>query len=243
MSPKPTLGTRHHPTRRNRRCDRRAAVCSLALLLTPAVADQAHANSLSLDTFAKLAAACAPSVSPETLAAVARTESGFDDVAIHDNTTGRAYLPATHAEAIALAAQLVVLDGHSVDLGLMQINSNNLKPLGLSISAAFNACQSMQAGARVLQVDYRAAMRDTLSRYNTGDPLRGIENGYVARVEASARTFVPSISASGGQVADSAPIPAAPRCPDRGDGWHVAAACAPAAGDWHVRQTATRESP
>ena len=54
----------------------------LALLLASAVADQAHANFLSLDTFAKLAAACAPSVAPETLAAVARTESGFDDGAV-----------------------------------------------------------------------------------------------------------------------------------------------------------------
>ena len=243
MSPKPTAGTRRHPTRCSRRYDRWAALCSLALLLTPAVADQAHANFLSLGTFAKLAATCAPSVAPDTLAAVARTESSFDDAAIHDNTTGRTYLPATHAEAIALASELVVTDGHSVDLGLMQINSANLIPFGLSIAGAFDACRSMQTGAQVLQADYRAAMRDALSRYNTGDPLRGIENGYVERVEASARTFVPSISASGGQVADSAPIPATPRCPDPGDDWHVAAACAPAAGDWHVRQTATRESP
>ena len=117
----------------------------------------------------------------------------------------------------------------------MQINSANLTPLGLSIAGAFDACRSMQAGAQVLQADYRAAMRDTVSRYNTGDPIRGIENGYVERVEASARTVVPSISASGGQVADSAPIPATPHCPDPSDDWHVAAACAPVAGDWHVR--------
>jgi type IV secretion system protein VirB1 len=137
----------------------------------------------------------------------------------------------------------VAVDRHSVDLGLMQINSANLAPLGLSIADAFDPCRSMRAGAQVLQTDYRAAIRDTLSRYNTGDPVTGIENGYVARVEASARTIVPSISVGDGQAAEPAAITATPRCAEPGDGWHVAAACAPAAGDWHVRQTATREFP
>ena len=105
----------------------------------------------------------------------------------------------------------MAVDGHSVDLGLMQINSANLARLGLSIADAFDACRSIKAGAQMLEADYRAAMRDALSRYNTGDPVRGIVNGYVARVEASARAVVPSISASGEPLADRASVPATPR--------------------------------
>jgi type IV secretion system protein VirB1 len=199
------------------------------------------ANSLSPDEFARLAAACAPSISPETLAGVAQTESGFDDAAIHDNTTRRTYLPATHAQAIALASELVVADGHSVDLGLMQINSANLSRLGLSLAEAFDACKSMQASAQILQENYRAAVHDMLSRYNTGDPVRGIANGYVARVEANARSIIPgAASRSIEKVVDTARAP--PRCPDPGDGWHVSAVCAPDAGGWHVRQNEIAEA-
>lgn len=161
---------------------------------------------VELAIFAQLAASCVPTAAVETLAAIARTESGFDDAAIHDNTTGRTYKPASTAEAIATATELVVVDRHSVDLGLMQVNSANLPGLGLSITDAFDACHNLAAGARVLAAAYvppaggedtQPALHQALSRYNTGDPVKGVANGYVAKVQASAELVVPAIRLRG----------------------------------------------
>src|SRR5271170_212239 len=82
--------------------------------------------------FMSLASSCAPSVAPETLAAVAETESHLDPLAIHDNTERRSYQPGDAASAIGLAHRLIA-EGHSVDLGLMQINSGNSRWLGLTV--------------------------------------------------------------------------------------------------------------
>ena len=157
---------------------------------------------LSLALFTQLAASCAPSVHVDTLAAIARTESGFHVHAIHDNADGRSYLPARLEEAIAIATDLVSAKRHSVDIGLMQVNSANLSSLGLSLAQAFDPCLSLKAGARVLASSYQPppagqdpqpALLQALSRYNTGHPVRGFANGYVARVVASAEQVVPAI--------------------------------------------------
>jgi type IV secretion system protein VirB1 len=143
-----------------------------------------------------LAAACAPTAAPSTLAAVAKVESGFDPLAIGVNgPSGRQLHPATRAEAAATARRLIA-SGFSVDLGLAQINSANLGRLGLSIEHAFDACANLEASGRVLQAAYvrtltrsngpGVATLQALSIYNTGRPDRGFANGYVAKVAAAA---------------------------------------------------------
>lgn len=170
---------------------------------------------VQLALFTQLAASCAPHVAVETLAAVARTESGFDAFAMHDNTTGRTFHPATREEAIALATELIVVQRHSVDLGLMQINSLNFPSLGMTVTDAFDPCRSMAGADRVLVQGYsppaagndqQQALHQALSRYNTGDPARGVANGYVSRVQASAEVVVPAIRLRGD--GDTAPTPA-----------------------------------
>ena len=145
--------------------------------------------------FAQLSASCAPGDSVDTLASVARVESKFNSLAIHDNSTGATLLPASLEAAEQSAEALIVDDGHSVDLGLMQINSANLSLLGLSIADTFDACRSIAAGAVVLRDGYQRALRAAFSYYNTGDPVRGISNGYVGRVEA-ARLKLPDLARS-----------------------------------------------
>lgn len=155
---------------------------------------------LPLALFAQLAATCGSMVHVDTLAAVARTESRFNPLAMGDNTTGRSHAPATVAEAVATATALLAR-GHSVDLGLMQVNSATLASLGLTVADAFDPCRSIAAGARVLADGYRRgphedaqrALVRALSRYNTGSPVRGVANGYVAKVQASAAKVVPAI--------------------------------------------------
>ena len=157
---------------------------------------------VSMALFAQLAAICAPGMPVATLAAIASTESGFDASAVQDNTTRRRYVPLTSDAGIALATHLHATLHHSVDLGLMQINSANLSPLGMTIADAFDPCMNLGAGAAVLKAAYRppakgadtqAALLLAISRYNTGDPARGFTNGYVARVLAAADKVVPVI--------------------------------------------------
>src|SRR3954465_10028601 len=116
--------------------------------------------ALILAAFNALASACAPGIAPETLAAIARAESGLHTFAIGINGPGgHALLPATRETAMAQAeAQLRA--GHSVDLGLMQINSRNFGWLGLPVADAFDPCRNIAAGARVLT---------SFSQYNTGN--------------------------------------------------------------------------
>lgn len=161
---------------------------------------------VTLAAFVQLAASCAPSVAVETLAAIAHHESGFNDTMVNDNTARRSYSPASREEAITLATELVVVQRHSVDLGLMQVNSANLAGLGLSITDAFDTCRNIQAGSHILAAGYVApsngadtqpALIQALSRYNTGSPERGVANGYVGRVQAAAEQVVPAIRLRG----------------------------------------------
>ena len=159
---------------------------------------------LALAAFVQLAATCAPSVHVDTLASVAKTESQFDPLAIHDNVTGQTFHPASIGEAVRIATDLVTTRRHSTDLGLMQVNSANLPALGLALPDAFDDCRNIVAGARILAENYRSppagddaqpAIRQALSRYNTGHADRGFTNGYVRRVQLAANQIVPAIHA------------------------------------------------
>lgn len=180
---------------------------------------------LTLSALFSLAQQCAPAVAPETLLAVARTESGFDPLVVAVNgTPHRVYHPQT-ADAARVLAEALIARGRNVDLGLGQINSRNLPRLGLAVAEAFNPCRNLWASAEVLQEGYRRAapapgdeqrgLRTALSIYNTGDARRGFGNGYVDRVTAAAATVVPGlqiVSAAGARgpvAAQPTGIPAA----------------------------------
>ncbi|WP_242443676.1 transglycosylase SLT domain-containing protein, partial [Sphingobium sp. LB126] len=78
-----------------------------------------------------LAAQCAPDVAPATIAAIVQTESQGFEWAINVNGLGRKIVPTSLENAIETARHYVG-QGYSVDLGLGQINSRNMKRLGLS---------------------------------------------------------------------------------------------------------------
>ena len=133
-----------------------------------------------------LIATCAPSIAERDLVALVRNESGGDTLAIHDNTTASTYRPQDPQTAIARASQLLQAN-HSIDLGLMQINSKNLTMLGLTVESAFDGCSSVRAASDLLS---------RISAYNTGSPTRGFRNGYVARFVA-ARSSQPRPTGAG----------------------------------------------
>jgi type IV secretion system protein VirB1 len=186
--------------------------------------------TLSLMAVLSLAAACAPQMSPATLAAVARAESGFDPLVIGVNGPHRRTLhPATPSEAVATASQLI-RSGANIDLGLGQINAANLGRLGLSLSDAFDPCANLKASAAVLRDGYHIAsagaadeplaVLGTLSIYNTGHRERGLANGYAAKVLAAAAANT-ALAAAGGETRAGSPNAPDPKPPSP---WDVFAA-------------------
>jgi type IV secretion system protein VirB1 len=197
---------------------RRAAVFAALAFASPA-----SATPLSIADFGQLALRCGPWVAPSTLASIARTESSFEPLAINDNTTRTSGVPASADIAIQVASKLIEAR-HSVDVGIMQINSGNLQTLGLKLDAAFDPCKSIAGAATILAGDFagggdsheaqQAALRVAISKYNTGDGQRGFDNGYVHKVELAARRIVPALDVGTGPAAiDSAPLPAAAPAP------------------------------
>jgi type IV secretion system protein VirB1 len=159
-----------------------------------AIPGVATATPLSVADFKALAGRCAPAIPVAMLEAVARTESGLDPWAVHDNTTGVTEKPASANEALSTASSWINR-GDSVDVGLMQVNSANFSALGLTTVSALDPCASLGGGAAVLQAAYaggkttaeqQVALLMALSRYNTGSPLKGIMNGYARTVMLNA---------------------------------------------------------
>jgi type IV secretion system protein VirB1 len=129
-------------------------------------------TALTVQAALAVALQCAPSVDPRMLIGIAQHESGLETEILHDNSTGK----VLHGSGVIGAAAQLIAAGHSVDLGLMQINSRNLGLLGLGLADAFDACHSIASAARLIQL---------FSRYNTGSPARGIANGYAMKIVAS----------------------------------------------------------
>ena len=136
---------------------------------------------------------CAPQVAPQTVAAVIRTESGGNPLAININykKARLARRPANRIEAIGWAKWLIQ-HGYNIDMGLMQVNSQHLPRLGLSVESLFEPCTNMRVGSDILTKNYlkartkygsgQHALYASLSAYNTGHFERGFRNGYVNRV-------------------------------------------------------------
>jgi type IV secretion system protein VirB1 len=65
------------------------------------------------------------------------------------------------------------------------------------VGEAFDPCANLAAAAKIIDRGYNAALRagpqnrpllqTAFSLYNTGDAERGLENGYVDKVEAARR--------------------------------------------------------
>ncbi|MDA8258578.1 MAG: lytic transglycosylase domain-containing protein [Betaproteobacteria bacterium] len=138
---------------------------------------------------------CAPKVAAVTMAAIVQQESGGNPLALHDNTTGQSYRPASLAEAARLARTLIQA-GHSVDLGLAQINSRNLPALGLDADQVFAPCSNLRAAQVILLGAWSqsgGSLRGALSAYNTGNATGITGARYSARVYAQAGVVVPAI--------------------------------------------------
>lgn len=152
--------------------------------------------------FSTLIAQCAPTVHPETMAAVISAESRGHQFAIADagpknmpwaqrKHLVRSYYMGSIDSAVAMATRLIA-NGHTVSLGPAQVNDRNLPAFGLSIRDAFNPCTNVAVGGKILTDFYAKAVREfgvgpralraALSAYNSGSWIRGEKDGYVKLV-------------------------------------------------------------
>ena len=141
-----------------------------------------------------LALHCAPNVAPQTVAAIVQTESRGRPFALYVNGA-RQPGPQMNAADATVTARRFIAAGYSVDLGLGQINSRNLRRLGLTWETVFDPCTNIAALGQILTWNYQAvadrrhpqtALRIAISLYNTGSTSRGFRNGYVAKVVGNA---------------------------------------------------------
>ena len=104
--------------------------------------------ALTVPAALSIALQCAPSVDPHMLIGIGQHESGLETEILHDNSTGK----VQRGPGVIEAASQLIAAGHSVDLGLMQINSRNLGLLGLGLADAFDACRSIAGAARLTRL-------------------------------------------------------------------------------------------
>jgi hypothetical protein len=129
-------------------------------------------------------------------------------------------------EAIGWAKWLIQ-NGYNVDMGLMQVNSQHLQRLNLTVENVFDPCTNIRIGSMILTQNYlkardqyghgQNALYASLSAYNTGNFRRGFNNGYVSRVVKNAGKSVeiqpteaimqsPPILVSSGVTANSSSV-------------------------------------
>lgn len=153
---------------------------------------------------------CAPTAPLSTLAAIISTESGRNPYAIQIDfpnallrrwrlPPGTLRLQRQPTDAQEAGEWIAYLDARriSVDVGLMQVSTDEAVRRHISPASLLDPCINVRTGWSILEDDYKVevnhfgpgqiALQHALSRYNTGDTNRGIDNGYFARVAAALR--------------------------------------------------------
>jgi len=159
-------------------------------------------DPLTENGFLQLIKACAPTVDPSTMSAIVSAESRGNQFAIADagllslpwaqrKSMVRSFYFGTVEESVEKAEQLLSI-GHTVSLGLAQINDRNLKKYGLSIRDTFDPCKNIATGGKIITEFYAKAVRQfgegkvalnaALLAYNQGYWHGGDRDGYVKLV-------------------------------------------------------------
>jgi type IV secretion system protein VirB1 len=135
---------------------------------------------------------CAPHVATSTMRAIVITESHGNPLAINLNHGHKLKYQATHlAQAIAWVNYLETHD-YNFDVGLAQININNIHRYGYRARDLLNPCLNLRIADLILQHDFskvKAHTKDnteallrTLSAYNSGNYTGGLNNGYITKI-------------------------------------------------------------
>lgn len=136
-----------------------------------------------------------PNVDTQIVQQIIHVESRSNKYAINVNSKGKSIvsLLAKSKEEASGAAKDYIKQGYSVDLGLMQFNSNNLGLKifkHLDVDSVLEPCANIKAGSDIFYYAYESTnpeiskkerLLKALSIYNTGNDKKGFINGYVAR--------------------------------------------------------------
>jgi len=176
----------------------------MTLLILPPTAVGQHTD------ITRLQSTCLPTAPLSTLRAVVQVESGGNPNAMQidfpkrllkrwrlsEGTLRLKRQPTNQREALDWLAYFQNYDIF-VDLGLMQISTAEAERRGISPESLLEPCTNLRVGWQILEDAYQIekktygpgqeALEHAISRYNTGDPQRGIANGYLARVFAAVR--------------------------------------------------------
>lgn len=158
------------------------------LILTTIIAFTPVASNASTEV-TNLIKQCVPSSHWEIMDKIVTVESNRNLYAIGVNQKGHKSLyPETIHEARGELSKLLRRKVN-VDIGLAQINSQHFKKGGVFAKRGFKAedaldpCTNLKMGAVIFSDNYRRykSVPEALSAYNTGNPVKGFENGYVAK--------------------------------------------------------------
>ncbi|MDP4987940.1 MAG: lytic transglycosylase domain-containing protein [Porticoccaceae bacterium] len=191
---------------------------------------------LSASLVMSLALQCAPSVHPQTLTTIVKTESGFNPWAIGVVDKPLAKQPQSLAEALE-AFKTLVAENANFSVGLGQINRYNFdidKP-----ELAFEPCNNLRMAAANLEGCYarvaspgereQATLLKAISCYYSGNKTRGFKpelqfggTSHVQRVLANAETFKVPALISGADAPVTSPVAPPPvQPPPSFESWDV----------------------
>lgn len=126
--------------------------------------------------------------------AIVQNESAKKPFTVNVNKDGKSYIsfnPKTKDEAKKIATNYINA-GFSVDVGYMQLNSDNFSRLDTNLDEALDPCKNIYFASTIFFNFYEKTntnkpklerVKETLSAYNTGSFTRGFKNGYVAKYE------------------------------------------------------------
>ncbi|MDP4573453.1 lytic transglycosylase domain-containing protein [Pseudomonas sp. LPH60] len=134
--------------------------------------------------FLALAQQCAPTVAPQTMAALVQVESKFNPYVIGVVGGRLERQPKTPQEAAATARALEQ-GGWNFSMGIAQVNRYNLSPYKLDYQSVFDPCANLRVGSKILEdcytraknsiADNQAALQAAFSCYYSGNFTRGFK--------------------------------------------------------------------
>ena len=135
-----------------------------------------------------------PTVPTSIVKMIVQEESSKNPYAVNVNKDGKSFIsfiPKTKDEAITIA-QSYINAGFSVDVGYMQLNSDNFKQLNTTLENALEPCKNIYLSSTIFYNFYKdtskkdnsiTRVQKSLSAYNTGSYELGFKNGYVAKYD------------------------------------------------------------
>lgn len=146
---------------------------------------------------------CSPQVSPVTMQAIIRTESGGNPNAIGLNKGFKLKYPASSKNQATAWVNYLEKHQYNFDVGIAQVNIKNIHKYGYKAADALDPCINLKMAGDILLKNYQSAksqsqnsseaLSKAISAYNTGNFSSGFNNGYVKKVYAAAGNSSDSI--------------------------------------------------